>query len=54
MKKEIKILAMSKNKNEEFVYKISIGQEEVWVKRDFFVPEYLLDLCEFYESNLLF
>jgi hypothetical protein len=47
------IVGLSTDKSGKYVYKILIDGAVKWVKRTFLVPNYLKELCEFYEQNLI-
>ena len=50
----LKILGISELEGECLIFKVMIGNDIKWVKRCYLVPDYLEELCEFYESNINF
>lgn len=52
--KTVKILGMNDLKDVGFVYKIENDNNVEWVKREFFFPDHMVELIEYYESCLLF
>ena len=45
---------MSETPDHQLVYKTLLEGEVKWVKRSFLIPNYLLELVQFYESNMSF
>ena len=50
----LKILGISEMEGESLIFKVMLGTEVRWVKRSFLIPDYLLEMVEFYESNINF
>lgn len=53
-KKPIKILGLNETLSLGLVFRIEIEGKIEWVKRNYFLPEYTVELLEFYESSILF
>lgn len=38
----------------ELIFKVRMGERLMWVKRSFLVPDYLMEMVQFYETHINF
>lgn len=45
---------MTEDEDKNFIFKIEVNGKPKWVERNYLVPNYMLDLINFYEAAICF